>query len=283
MLQEHYPITHRLNVTQHLHSVHVIGCWSSNSVWFPGTSSILCVWYAAIAASNALPSSERCFIYYPMAYAGMGYGCSMRVCLILRGRTSSACKRKRSVCAFSYVWRTAHFTETKGIEECAAEFKLLQPYGGSFTDISQSQKWATSCIWEEKRAEKDESRTERNKWLLFMGMLLLCILFTWSEHPECVSVFYLSCPGQFLSVFVPGCFKRDLGSIHYRICEVAVLSLGSLSGGISTWINLNGKKANGVYSFSSGKCYTGTAQMKPSSKLFVNMPTLLCSAHKKMA
>lgn len=57
-----------------------------------------------------------------------------------------------------------------------------------------------------------------------MGMLLLCVLFTWSEHPECVSVFYLSCPGQFLSVFVPGCFKRDLGSIHYKFITEFVKS-----------------------------------------------------------
>lgn len=65
-----YLIAHRFNVTQRLHSLDVIGCCSSNSVWF----FIFCVWDATVSASEALrlfffsTCTLRGFICSAMAY-----------------------------------------------------------------------------------------------------------------------------------------------------------------------------------------------------------------------
>ena len=65
------------------------------------------------------------------------------------------------------------------------------------------------------------------KLSLFMRALLLCVLFTWSEHPECVSVRI-----------------RELLQLFWSICKIEVLSHGAFQSfcliwGISAWLEFN--------------------------------------------
>lgn len=142
----HYLIMHRFNVTQHLHSLYVIGCCSPNTVWFTRTSFILCVWDVTAAASKALQSSQcfsayapsqECFIYFTTADEGMGYECVSHVGLMLvhvpsRWHMTLAWDRKGKfvVVFFSLKHCTLNWNKGERAASLCSRVEALQPYGG---------------------------------------------------------------------------------------------------------------------------------------------------------
>lgn len=218
----HCLIAHRLNVTQRLHSLDVIGCCSSNTVWFTRTSSILCVWDASVTASKTLPSSqcfsasapsEKRFIYYAMAYKGayayvFAYAFDVGAHMPTRWHMTLAWNRKGRLCCVFCVclmWRAACLTETKEIEECAAEYRLcslmeavLQTSARAKSGLCRAfviragfllrEKLLGSVSREkpQKRMKAELKERKRNKGLsVFLRMLLECIIYIVSTPWVC--------------------------------------------------------------------------------------------------